>query len=219
MDSRDSKLMGFARVLAGGDVAEALALLREAPELATAVIAVGASRQDPVTYFLEAIGHYVYRGDTALHVAAAAHRLEVVEVLIAAGADVHARNRRGDEPLHYAADGTPGGEGWRPEEQASVVTCLIAAGAAVDATEMSGVTPLLRAVRSRCGAAVMALLDGGADPGLANDRGSTPLELALRPTGRTGSGSAAAKVEQKLILMVLRQRTGMVGQIRPRKSH
>ena len=219
MDSRDSKLMGFASVLADGDVAGALALLREAPELATAVIEVGASRQDPVTYFFEAIGHYVYRGDTALHVAAAAHRLEVVRALIAAGADVRARNRHGDEPLHYAADGAPGSEWWRPEEQASVIACLIEAGAPVDVTEMSGVTPLLRAVRTRSSAAVLALLEAGADPRLANDRGSTPLELALRASGKSGSGSAAAKREQKLILMELRQRTGEVGFIRPRKGH
>ena len=219
MASDDSALMEFARVVAAGDVAVALALLRESPELASAHIEVGASRQDPVTYFLEAIGHYMYRGDTALHAAAATHRLEVVQALIAAGADVHARNRRGDEALHYAADGAPGNEAWRPEEQASVITCLVEAGADPNVTEMSGVTPLLRAVRSRCGAAVMALLDAGADPMLANDRGSTPLELALRPTGRSGSGSAAAKREQREILMVLRQRTGMVGQLRPRKSH
>ena len=34
---------------------------------------VGASRQDPRPYFLIPIRHYVYAGDTALHVAAAAH--------------------------------------------------------------------------------------------------------------------------------------------------
>src|SRR4051812_1916547 len=125
MASDDSALMGFARVLAGGDVSGALALLRESPELATARVEVGATRQEPSAYFLEAIGHYVYRGDTALHVAAAAHRLEVVQALIAAGADVRARNRRGAEPLHYAADGAPGSEWWRPEEQAAAIACLL----------------------------------------------------------------------------------------------
>jgi hypothetical protein len=219
MASDDSVLMGFARVVAAGDEAAALALLRETPELATARVEVGASRQETREYYLEGIAHYVYRGDTALHVAAAAHRLEVVRALIAAGADVRARNRRGAEPLHYAADGVPGSEWWRPEEQAAVIACLLEAGAMVDAADPSGVTALHRAVRARCAAAVQALLDGGADPFLANDRGSTPLELALGANGRGGSGSVAAKREQRQILMVLRQRTGMVGQLRPRRSH
>jgi hypothetical protein len=31
---------------------------------------------------------------------------------VAHGASVRARNRRGAEPLHYAADGNPGSAGW-----------------------------------------------------------------------------------------------------------
>ncbi len=219
MDSNDSALMGFARLVEAGDASGALSLLDALPELVTAAIAVGATRQDPHSYFLEGIAHYLYRGDTALHVAAAAHRLEVAQALIAAGADVHARNRRGAEPLHYAADSAPGSEWWRPAEQATVITCLLEAGAMVDTTDTSGVTALHRAVRTRGAAAMHALLDGGADPALPNDRDTTPLQLALGANGHGGSGSAAAKREQREILMVLRQRTGTVGELKPRKSH
>jgi hypothetical protein len=58
------------------------------------------------------IAHYIYAGDTALHVAAAAFRRDVAEMLVRRGADCHAKNRRGAQPLHYAADANrsePGG--------------------------------------------------------------------------------------------------------------
>src|SRR5882672_1583615 len=52
------------------------------------------------------IPHWIYAGDTALHVAAAGYRLEIARMLLAAGADAgSAKNRRCSQPLHYAADG------------------------------------------------------------------------------------------------------------------
>src|SRR5947209_19936770 len=50
--------------------------------------------------------HWIYVGDTALHLAAAGHRPEIVDLLLAAGADPNAtQNHRRSGPLHYAADG------------------------------------------------------------------------------------------------------------------
>ena len=63
----------------------------------------GATRQETSNFFAE-IGHYLYAGDTALHMAAAAFRREIAALLVAEGANCRARNRRGAEPLHYAAD-------------------------------------------------------------------------------------------------------------------
>ena len=83
--------------------------------------------------------------------------------MIAAGADIRARNRRGAEPLHYAADGVRGSRAFNPRAQAATIACLIAAGADPNAIDKRSVTPLHRAVRTRCAAAVGALLDGGAD--------------------------------------------------------
>ena len=81
----------------------------QVPGLATRPIRVGASRRDPDPYFLAAIRHYVYAGDTALHVAAAAHRPRDSLSLSLRTVPMSApRNRRGAEPLHYAADGSPG---------------------------------------------------------------------------------------------------------------
>ena len=50
-------------------------------------------------------------------------------------------------------------------------------------------TPLHRAVRNRCTAAVDALLRFGADTYPPNDNGSTVFDLAQWTTGRSGSGS------------------------------
>jgi hypothetical protein len=108
--------------------------------------------------------HYMYEGDTALHMAAAAYQTSIVEALIVRGADVRARNRRGAELLHYAVDGGPGLSTWDPSAQAKIIARLIRAGADPNAVDKSGVAPLHRAVRNRCAAAVKALIDGGAGP-------------------------------------------------------
>jgi 5-enolpyruvylshikimate-3-phosphate synthase len=62
---------------------------------------------------------------------------------------------------------------------------------------------LHRAVRTRCAAAVEALLSHGADINARNNSGSTPLTLARLTTGRGGSGSVAAKEQQQQILQLL----------------
>ena len=165
--------------------------------------AIGATSAATDTYFLDAIRHHVYAGDTVLHVAAAAHRRELAEPLVTRGADVRARNRRGAEPLHYAADGSPGATFWDPAAQVDVITCLIGAGADPNAFDKSGVAPLHRAVRTRSSAAVAALLEHGADPLLPNKTGSTPLHLAVQNTGRSDSGSDAAKNEQARVVALL----------------
>jgi ankyrin repeat protein len=148
----------------------------------------------------------VYVRDTVLHVAAAGYRADLARQLLRAGADVGAPNRRGAQPLHYAADGLPGSANWNPEAQVATVVCLIEAGADPNAVDKSGVAPLHRAVRTRCAAAVSALLDGGADAQLKNRRGSTPLQLARLNTGRGGSGSPEAKAQQQRIVQILEQR-------------
>jgi hypothetical protein len=200
----DADLMALVRAIVADDGA-ATRVLAADPALAKARFAGGATRQDATTYFIAAIGHYIYGGDTALHAAAAAYRHATVGELIAAGADVRARNRRGAEPLHYAADGMPGSHRWNPDAQAATIICLIAAGADPNATDKSGVAPLHRAVRTRCAAAAKALIDGGADPRRPNKNGSTPLDLAMQTTGRGGSGSPEAKAEQARIVELLRE--------------
>jgi ankyrin repeat protein len=139
----------------------------------------------------------------ALHMAAAANHTRLVEELIARGSDVRAKNRRGAEPLHYAVNGGPGSPVWNPDEQTKIIGLLIRAGADPNAVDKSGVAPLHRAVRNRCAAGVQALVLGGADPRTPNRHGSTPLLLATVNSGKSGSGSAAAKAQQQEILSLL----------------
>jgi len=196
-------LMALFRAIASGESEQAAKMLARSPALAREALRLGASRETATPYFFERIGHYVYAGDTALHVAAAAYDVALVTALVASGADVTAANRRGATPLHYAADGSPNSAAWNPAAQAATVRILIEAGADPNAKDKSGVAPIHRAVRTRCLAAVRSLLENGADPSGTNKSGSTPLDLAVRTTGRSGSGSVEARALQREIVELL----------------
>jgi ankyrin repeat protein len=203
MPGEQPELMALLRAIASRDPEKSLQLLNSLPQLAVQRAERGASRQESTEYFFTGIGHYLYAGDSALHFAAAGYQTDVARALVAAGAEVTASNRRGAQPLHYAADGGPGTASWNPPAQAATIALLVRAGADPNALDKSGVAPLHRAVRTRCTAAVQALLDAGADPALRNGNGSTPLDLATRQTGRGGSGSPQAKAEQADIIRLL----------------
>jgi ankyrin repeat protein len=208
-ETSDAELMALARAIAAGNSALALQMLKAKPELArTRLMLGGATRRKAKNYFLDEIGHYFYVGESALHIAAAAHNEEIVRELIALGADIQARDRLGAEPLHLAADGQRGSRSWNPRAQAATIALLIKAGADPNAINNNGTAPLHRAVRTRCAAAVEALLAGGADPRLKNKNGSMPMALAERTTGRGGSGSPQAKAEQEEIVRLLREAGG-----------
>jgi hypothetical protein len=201
--SDDGALLALFGAIASRDRTEIARRLDSSLRLASRPIRIAASRQAAGTYFIAAIRHHVYAGDTALHVAAAAYQRELAESLVAKGADVRARNRRGAEPLHYAADGGPDAEHWDPVAQGEVIAYLIAAGADPNALDKSGVAPLHRAVRNRCSATASALIEGGADARLKNKSGSTPLHLAVQNTGKSNSGSDASKDEQGRVIALL----------------
>jgi ankyrin repeat protein len=201
----DSGLTVLVRTIAAGDRRKVMRRLAAAPNLARQASASGATRQGATDYFLDEIGRYLYAGDTALHIAAAAYRRDIAAELVARGADPRAKNRRGAEPLHSASVGMPGARNWNPDAQAEIIEYLIEIGADPNATDMSGVAALHRAVRTRCAEAVKALLAGGADPLRANRNGSTPMQLALQTTGRGGTGSPEAREQQRQIILLLRQ--------------
>lgn len=198
--------LDFVRVVIDGDLDKLSRRLTANPALATTAADIGGTRQDPATFFFPDIAHYLYAGDTALHMAAAASRRAVAAVLVAHGADCRARNRRGAEPLHYAADGNRGD----PAAQAETIAYLIAAGGDPNALDKTGVAPLHRAVRTRSLAAVRALLDGGARVRQPNGHGSTPLHLAVQTTGKSGSGSPLARERQADIVKLLLERGARV---------
>jgi ankyrin repeat protein len=151
--------------------------------------------------YRSSISHWIYVGDTALHLAAAGYRLEIVRVLLAVGADPNsARNHRLSGPLHYAADGYITGPAWDEKRQVKTIRVLLATGAMINAQDKNGATALHRAVRTRCAAAVQCLLDAGCNPELKNKPGSTPFHLAVQNTGRGGSGAEIAKAAQRRII-------------------
>src|SRR5262249_1195963 len=91
-------------------------------------------------------------------------------LLLAAGADVNARNDMDMTPLHIT-------------HHASLVEILVAHGADVNARAQHGWTPLhVQAGESEDSGAsepIAALLDAGADPSLRDAAGETPLAIAL----------------------------------------
>jgi hypothetical protein len=191
--------LDFVRLLVAGDIDDVSRRLATRPALATASCDVGATRQEASTFFFTDIAHYLYAGDTGLHMAAAAFRRPVAELLVAHGASHGVKNRRGAEPLHYAADANR----WNPAAQADVIEYLTSIGADPNALDNSGVAPLHRAVRTRSLPAVRALVNGGANPRQTNKSGSTPLHLAVQNTGRGGSGTEHARDQQAGIVKFL----------------
>jgi hypothetical protein len=194
--------LALVRAVVEGDIGKVTRLLATRPALAAMPSDVGATRLGSGTFFFNDIGHYLYAGDTALHMAAAAFRYQIAALLVARGADSRAKNRRGAEPLHYAADANH----WDSKAQAETIKYLLSVGADPNCLDGSGVSPLHRAVRTRSLSAVRALLDGGADPRLRNRAGSTPLHLAVQTTGRGGSGTPQAREQQAGIVRFLLER-------------
>jgi len=169
-------------------------LLKADPGLATSLIGEPRLHQSKIF-------HWIYSGDTALHLAAAGYRIEIARLLLAAGADPNStKNHRKSGPLHYAADGYITGPVWNADRQKETIQCLLDAGADINAQDKNGATPLHRAVRTRCAAAVKFLLERGSDAKRKNKPGSTPFHLAVQNTGRGGSGAEAAKAAQRQII-------------------
>jgi ankyrin repeat protein len=118
---------------------------------------------------LSGIGYEVY-GEPALD-------LEETKRLIAAGADVNARNTCGATPLMLVLLGS---SKWK-EPDSEIIKALIEAGADVNARcPDDGRTPLMSAARDQCAEAAEVLLRAGADANARNTCGVTALMMAQR---------------------------------------
>jgi len=154
---------------------------------------------------IKSIPHWLYIGDTALHLAAAALNINVVKLLIKTGADPNAENRRRATPLHYACDARPAlSSVWNPKGQVAIIQLLLRHGARLEHADRGGATPLHRAVRARSSEAIRQLLKAGArvNSRLGKQQ-STPLHLAVHSTG--AGGTAGATNEQIKIIHLLLQ--------------
>ncbi|KIL85392.1 hypothetical protein FAVG1_11348 [Fusarium avenaceum] len=112
-----------------------------------------------------------YKGRTALHLALAAGKMEMVETLFCQQPrpDTDAKDRNGQAPLHYATE----------RSQESIVEFLVRNGADKDIQDRQGETPLHYAANR--GQEIMAnfLIDAGASMEVRNIREHTPLWLAV----------------------------------------
>lgn len=110
-------------------------------------------------------------GFTALHILMTEERPHIVELLISSGADVHARNKSGNRPLHIAQD---------PD----AVTLLFEAGADIGALNLSGQTPLI--VQAAEGydtgslKTMERLVQLGADVSISDNQGLSAMDVAKR---------------------------------------
>ena len=120
--------------------------------------------------------------ETALMIAAYRRRKDVVDGLIARGAEV---NRKGWTALHYAASVDAG----------DIVASLLDHAAYIDAESPNRTTPLMMAARGGFDALCHQLIDAGADPTPINDRDLTAADFARK----AGNGELATWVDSQSV--------------------
>jgi ankyrin repeat protein/L-ascorbate metabolism protein UlaG (beta-lactamase superfamily) len=202
---RSGLIMLMAALLCGSIIVEGLALGSSGQEPRSIHEAAARGDLAAVRRFLASdpalLGALDKRKCTPLHRAAGQGRLEVVEDLLARGADVEAANLEGDRPLHSAAAGgsvdvvrlliknradvrAKNHVGQTPvfyaaaNGHAKAAEALLTSGAAIDARDRQGWTPLLLAAWGGQVEAVRFLLARGADPSISDAIGWTPLHAA-----------------------------------------
>ncbi len=115
-------------------------------------------------------------GETPLMVAVKKGNAPVVDVLLAAGAKVNAKNARGEDALTLAVRAR--------EPNAAIVASLLKNGADANAADKNGTTLLMRAVQNNAPAVAEALLANGADVQATDKNGRTAFDIAVqRSTG------------------------------------
>jgi ankyrin repeat protein/mono/diheme cytochrome c family protein len=169
------------------DVAEEAPPAPIDPRLAALVAAVRSEPRERVAALLAANPDLINApdaaGSTLLHHAAAFARGETFTLLIDAGANVNARNRRRATPLHWALD------------DEAKIRALVEHGADVNAKDAEGRTALYQAASlGHALPALTRLLKLGADPNLAIANGRTPLMAAA---GRADVDAMRALLDAK----------------------
>lgn len=108
-------------------------------------------------------------GRTGLHVAATNGNIQIVAILIKAGATIDQRDGLGETALHYAAE----------HDQVEIVKLLLDVGAAIDVQDRNGMTPLMLGARAGKVEIVRTLLARGANPNKTDFTGRDAAGWAL----------------------------------------
>jgi ankyrin repeat protein len=110
----------------------------------------------------------VETGRTPLHIAAMSRNRDMAKFLLAHGADVNAKGKGGETPLHYAAT-----------VDKDIVALLLASNADVNARDNRGLTPLHAAAAFGQIDIAELLLANKADVNAKSEDGYTPLDGAV----------------------------------------
>lgn len=111
-------------------------------------------------------------GETLLHLAAQYGRCDFIEFLLVGGGSTQKRTKKNSTALHYAVTN------WH----AGVLDRLLddpVQRTLINKKDLQCKTALIRAVENEDGEAVMALLNSGADPKIADRSGRTVLHIAV----------------------------------------
>ena len=155
------------RLIAGG--ADVNARVSHAGDEYTALqVAVETGDADSVRTLIEEGADVTYAGNSLLVYAAGEKDPRLLQMLLAAGADVNAPNQTGNYALGRAA----------ALGKADYVRMLLAAGADVNATDGNGDTALISAARAKNPEALQILLAAGAQVNHTNKKGETALMRA-----------------------------------------
>lgn len=125
-------------------------------------------------------------GDSALHIVTQRRDPVWIRFLHERGANVNARNNKGETPLVVASN-----LGW-----VEGVELLVSLGARVDEANGTGETPLIAATHRRDAAMARILLKAGADPRRNDNSGRSALDYA-QLDGRSNPVLAEIEAEAK----------------------
>jgi ankyrin repeat protein len=157
------------------------------------------------------------KGQPVLHIAAREGNLEVVQALVAAGADIDKRNAFKETPIMLAClagsmpivsfllskDAQINQPGWTPllyaatNGRTDLVKLLLDNSAYIDSAAPNGTTPLMMAVRGGYIDTVRLLLDEGADPTLKNENGDTATSWAVSGKQTDMADLISAKIKAR----------------------
>jgi ankyrin repeat protein len=124
------------------------------------------------------------RRRTALNCAIAVNRLDVADVLLAAGASIRIPDHYGETPLHVLISSTDRAGIVPDSSEIARRTLLLgriaAEGCPINQRDLTGLTPLMAAIRREVPLPlVQTLLDAGADPNLPDARGEYLIHSAI----------------------------------------